>query len=194
MKRIVKRWLLIAPVVGFGLLPSLVSRAVTTEAAVPVTTVERTTFTYDADSVHVVPDNVLSGPAAFQPSITPFGQVAGFLAAKGGTEVVQRAMSRAELEYLEKNGTLRFGKAGTELDPTFVSDAVNADLTRARLRLALPKTPEVRVTLEVEEGIFSAPSKVKPLDLGNGRILPGGGTERTATGVIRARVLGVDEF
>ncbi len=122
-------------------------------------------------------------------------------AAKGGTEIVQRAMTRAESEYLEEFGTIRFGKEGTEFDPHFVSDAVNSGLTRARLRLALPKTPEVRVTLEVEKGIFGKPSTVKPLDLGKGRVLPGkgrvlpgGGTERTATGVVRARVLGVDEF
>lgn len=96
-------------------------------------------------------------------------------------------MSRAELDYLRANGTIRFGKPGTELDPHFVSDAVNSDLTRARLRLALPQAKDVRVTLEVETGVFSPSRTVRPLDLGNGRILPGGGTERTVVSRIFRR-------
>ena len=99
-------------------------------------------------------------------------------------------MSKAELDYLEKNGVLRFGR----IDTTYVSDAVNTTATRARQRLALPKKQEIHVTLEVEKGIFSSPTRVKPLDLGNGQILPGGGMERTATGRISAKVLKVKEY
>jgi RHS repeat-associated protein len=109
-------------------------------------------------------------------------------AARGGTEVVQRAMSRAELKAIEKSGTLsRGGRKG----PHYVSDAVNSDASRARERLALPQTPEVRVTMEVPSGVFSPPSKVAP-NFG----MPGGGIERTAPGDldIPVKILGVLEY
>jgi len=104
-------------------------------------------------------------------------------AARGGTEVVQRSMSRAELEATRSTGLIRGGKPG----PHFVTDAVNSDPLRARQRLALPQTPEVRVTLEVPDGTFSSPTKVRP-DHG----MPGGGTERVATGNIPVRILRTD--
>lgn len=101
-----------------------------------------------------------------------------------GFEVVQRAMSRAELEAME-NGLVRGGRNG----PHYVSDAVNSDALRARQRLALGETPEVRVTMEVPRGAFSPPSRVAPLNN-----MPGGGLERTATGNIPARITGVHNY
>lgn len=107
------------------------------------------------------------------------------LAAKGGTEVVQRAMSRAELAATESSGLLRGGRSGTH----YVSDAVNSTAGRAQQRLALPQTPQVRVTLEVPSGRFSPPSRVQP-----NFNMPGGGMERTATGDLPVRILRVDEY
>ena len=55
--------------------------------------------------------------------------IGDFLATKGGTETVQRAMSRAELESIKKSGILsRGGRSGDH----FVSDAVNSNANRAR--------------------------------------------------------------
>lgn len=70
-----------------------------------------------------------------------------------------------------------------------MSNAVNSNALRARQRLSLRQTPEVRATLEVPKGQFSAPSKV-----GSMYGMQGGGAERKATGVVPARVLGVDEY
>jgi len=107
------------------------------------------------------------------------------LAAESGTEVVQRAMSRAELAATESSGLLRGGRSGTH----YVSDAVNSTAGRAQQRLALPQRPEVRVTLEVPSGRFSPPSRVQP-----NFNMPGGGVERTATGDLPVRILRVDEY
>lgn len=96
-----------------------------------------------------------------------------------GFEVVERAMSPAELRATVETGLLRGGRAGTH----YVSDAVNNDAIRARLRLALPRTPEVKVTLEVPRGRFSAPRTVRPA-FG----MMGGGTERVATGALRVTI------
>ncbi len=101
-----------------------------------------------------------------------------------GTEVVQRWMSRAELDATRDIGLLRGGRGGTH----YVTDAANSDPLRARSRLALPQTPEVRVDLQVPRGIFSAPSRVEPA-FG----MPGGGLERTATGNVPCVVLCVWE-
>ena len=106
------------------------------------------------------------------------------------TETVQRAMSRAELDATNKTGLLRGGRAGTH----YVSDTVNSTAGRAQQRLALPTQPEIRVTLEVKRGTFSAPSTVAPYRLPNGTILNGGGTERTAVGDVPVRILRVDEL
>ncbi|MEM9280994.1 MAG: DUF6531 domain-containing protein [Verrucomicrobiota bacterium] len=102
------------------------------------------------------------------------------LAARQEVEIVQRAMSRVELESIQDLGVLsRGGRPG----PHFVSDAVNSTSTRARQRLALPGTPEVRVTLEVPRGAFSPPTTVRPYRIpGTNQVLPGGGLERTAPG------------
>ena len=95
-------------------------------------------------------------------------------ATKRGTETVQRAMSRGELEAIQNSGVLsRGGRAG----PHYVSDAVNSTASRARQRLALPGTPEVRVTMDVPKGVFSSSSKVNPKFN-----MPGGGMERIAPG------------
>lgn len=104
---------------------------------------------------------------------------------RAGTEIVQRAMSRGELRAIQGSGVLsRRGRAGSH----YVSDAVNSGALRARQRLALPGTPEVRVTLEVPSGIFGPPSRVGP-NFG----MPGGGMERSAAGSldIPAKVLDV---
>jgi hypothetical protein len=106
------------------------------------------------------------------------------------TEIVQRAMSRAELDATNKTGLLRGGRAGTH----YVSDTVNSTAGRAQQRLALPRSPEIRVTLEVKRGTFSVPSTVAPYRLPNGTILHGGGTERTAVGEVPVRILRVDEL
>lgn len=106
-------------------------------------------------------------------------------AGKGGTEAVQRVMSRAELEATQQTGLVRGGRDGTH----YATDAANSDALRARERLALPQTPEVRVTLKVPEGAFSSPSRVQP-----GFGMPGGGMERTATGKVPAKVVRVDEL
>ncbi|MBI4212249.1 MAG: hypothetical protein HY540_06390, partial [Deltaproteobacteria bacterium] len=103
----------------------------------------------------------------------------------GGTEIVQRAMSRVEFEATLETGLLRGGREGTH----YVSDAVNSDALRAQQRLSLEQTPEMRVELEVPRGVFSSPSRVQPFTHPQGGTLPGGGTERTAVGNISVRVL-----
>ncbi|QQR72312.1 MAG: hypothetical protein IPJ17_12350 [Holophagales bacterium] len=114
--------------------------------------------------------------------IAPLSSLLRRGATAGATEVVQRAMSTAELEATRASGLLRGGRSGTH----YVSDAISSSADRARQRLALAQTPEVRVTLEVPAGAFSAPTRVTPA---NG--MPGGGMERTATGSILVRILDV---
>src|SRR6266542_5857817 len=99
------------------------------------------------------------------------------------TVTVQRWMSKAELKATRDTGLLRGGREGTH----HVTDAANADPLRARQRLALDRTPEVKATLEVPANALSAPSRVNPKFN-----MPGGGMERTATGNVPARVVGVD--
>jgi hypothetical protein len=118
------------------------------------------------------------------------GSRAAAVAAEGTTEVVQRAMSRAELEATLSSGLLRGGRGGTH----YVADAVNSTATGAQSRLALPVRPEVRVTLEVPAGRFTLPSRVQPYEVAPGQVLPGGGMERTATGPVQVRVLSVEDL
>jgi hypothetical protein len=106
-------------------------------------------------------------------------------AAGGGVEVVQRAMSLAELEATVATGLIRGGRSGTH----YVSNAVNKNALRARQRLALGQTPQVRVTMEVPRGVFSPPSAVRPM-----LRMPGGGMERTATGNVPVRILGIHRY
>jgi len=115
------------------------------------------------------------------------------VATRGGTEVVQRAVSRAELESIQRTGVLsRGGRPGD----FFASPSINSNANRARQRLALPNRPDARVTLEVPSGVFSQPTRVGPLRLEGGGTLPGGGLERIAPGSsdIPVRILRVDEF
>jgi hypothetical protein len=102
-----------------------------------------------------------------------------------GNGKVQRAMSCAEREATQATGMVRGGRSGTH----YVSDAVNSDPLRARQRLALGQTPEVKVTMEVPEGAFSPPSRISPLNN-----MPGGGMERTATGEVPATIVRIDEY
>jgi hypothetical protein len=107
------------------------------------------------------------------------------VAAEKTTETVQRAMSQAELQATKDTGLLRGGRDGTH----YVSDAVNSDAKRAQQRLSLKDTPEVKTTLEVPAGTFSTPSKVEP-KFG----MPGGGTERTASGNIPVTIKKVEKL
>jgi hypothetical protein len=136
-------------------------------------------------------DPQLAENARNLPLLIPIGRLAevakvgeAVVAAEKETEIVQRAMSKAELKATEETGLLRGGKVGTIKDPHYVSEAVNSDAKRARQRLALGNTPEVKATLEVPAGKFSPPSEVKPLNK-----MPGGGTERTATGIVPAKII-----
>ena len=91
------------------------------------------------------------------------GRVVGVASER--TEIVQRAMSKAEFQNIRQTGLLsRDGRLGNH----YVSDAVNSTANRARQRLALPVQPEVRVTIEVPYGVFSSPAKVQPYVLPNG--------------------------
>ena len=94
-------------------------------------------------------------------------------------------MSRAELQATERTGLIRGGREGTH----YVSDNVNTNALRARQRLALPQTPEVRVTLEVPEGAFTPPKLVDP-----DYMMPGGGMERSGSGAIACRIIAVQEY
>lgn len=102
------------------------------------------------------------------------------VAANGETELVQRWMSRAELDATIDTGLVRGGRDGTH----YVTDFANHNALRARQRLALPQTGEVRVQLEVPRGAFSTPKRVGP-----DYFMPGGGMERTATGAVPCRVV-----
>jgi len=104
-------------------------------------------------------------------------------ASDAGTEVVQRWMSNAELEATQATGLMRGGREGTH----YATDAANTSAKRARQRLSLSNTPDVRVTMEVPSGAFSSPSRVEP-NFG----MPGGGMERTATGNIPVEIVKVD--
>ena len=120
--------------------------------------------------------------------INPFGKlakaakvakVAGKAAKSGGTETVQRWMSKAELKVTQETGLIRGGRDGVH----YVTDAANSSAKRARQRTSLDTTPEVRVTMDVPAGTFSSPTKVLPKHR-----MPGGGSERTATGKISATI------
>ena len=106
-------------------------------------------------------------------------------AGRQGVEVVQRAMSKAELKATKATGLLRGGREGTH----YVSNSVNNSARRAQKRLALSGKPELKVTMEVPSGAFSDPTKVPP-KFGQ----PGGGMERTATGEVPVRILKEREY
>ena len=96
-------------------------------------------------------------------------------ASKKGTETVQRWMSKTELISTKQTGLLRGGRGGTH----YVTNSANINANRARQRLSLDRTPEVRVTREIPAGKLSSPTKVSPQ-----YNMLGGGMERTATGDI----------
>lgn len=100
-------------------------------------------------------------------------------AADEGTEIVHRAMSRAELEATRKTGLVRGGRSG----PHYVTDSANSNALRARQRLALPQTPELIVGLRVPGGVFGPPTRVGP-NFG----MPGGGLERRGVGRIPCQI------
>lgn len=93
-------------------------------------------------------------------------------------------MSRADLEATLETRLVSGGRPGTH----YVTDFASHNAERARQRLALPQTPEVRVQLEVPRRFFSPPKRV---DRAYG--MPGGGMERTATGPITCQVVCVWE-
>jgi hypothetical protein len=93
-------------------------------------------------------------------------------------------MSRAELDATLETGLVRGGRPGTH----YVTDFASHNAQRARQRLALPQTPEVRVQLEVPRGVFSPPKRVEPA-----YGIAGCGKERTATGPVPCQVVGVWE-
>jgi hypothetical protein len=66
-------------------------------------------------------------------------------------------MSTAKLEATKDTGLARGGRDGL----TYVTNDVYYTADSARQALALPQTPEVRVTLGVQAGVFSPPSVVK---------------------------------
>lgn len=106
---------------------------------------------------------------------------AGNLGGKS-TIVVERWMSEAELKATQKTGLLRGGREGTH----YVTQSASHNANKARQRLALDHTPEVRVKLEVPSDKFTEPSVVKP-DYN----MPGGGLEMTAEGVIPVNIIKV---
>lgn len=62
-------------------------------------------------------------------------------------------------------------------------------MNQLRQRMALPQTPEVKVTMEVPADSFGPSTKVTPK-----YNMPGGGMERTATGPVPARILNVEGY
>ena len=88
------------------------------------------------------------------------------------TEIVQRWMSRGELEAIGNTGLLRGGRPGRN----YVTNNANSSPLRARQRLALDHTPEILVTVEVPKNIFPQPTRVAP-QYG----MSGGGMERMTT-------------
>lgn len=137
---------------------------------------------YENDQLGGATVGTLLPLVAGRPSVSA-GRGTASRGAVSRVETVQRWMSRAELDATNATGLLRGGRDGTH----FVTDSANASAKRARQRMALPQTPEVRVTMEVPGDTFSAPSRVEPA-FG----MPGRGMERTATGRVPVKVLKVD--
>ena len=111
----------------------------------------------------------------------------GIVALTAPLEAGMMLGGEGEAKGAYQTGLLRGGKEGVH----YVSDAVNSDVKRAQQRLSLdPKNKyDVRTTLEVPKGKLSPPTKVKP---DNG--MPGGGTERTGTGKIPAKIIRTEEY
>jgi len=104
---------------------------------------------------------------------------------KAETEIVQRAMTKAELKSTESTGLIRGGREGTH----HVSNAIGNDAKKVRQRLALDNTPEVKVSMKVPKGSFSNPSRIEAANK-----MPGGGFERKATGNIPVEIVKVKKL
>jgi RHS repeat-associated protein len=111
----------------------------------------------------------------------------GRLGGREGTEIVERAMSKAELRATRETSLVRGGREGVH----HVTNSVSKSATKAQQRLGLESKPEVAAQLKVPKGQFSAPTRVKAVDHPKGGVLPGGGLERTATGNVPAKVIRV---
>lgn len=98
-------------------------------------------------------------------------------------EIIERWMSRAEMNTTQETGLMRAGRPGIH----FATGAANTSAFRARQRLALPQTPEVRVTMEVQGGKFGPATPVEPRFN-----MLGGGLERQATGKVSVEIVHVD--
>lgn len=72
------------------------------------------------------------------------------------TENVVRVMSKIEATATKSTGLVRGGREGTH----YVTTAASNDAKRAAQRLALPQTPEVKVTLQVPKGAFQNQRKL----------------------------------
>jgi hypothetical protein len=97
----------IAAGAGLLLLGPMTVPAVTTQAAIPITTVAQVSCDYDAGSVRNGSDNVLIGSDASQQPVPFFGQFAKIVAAKnagGAADAFQGAILTEHLTQLEKYG------------------------------------------------------------------------------------------
>jgi len=79
-------WLKVSVAFGLGLFPSLTAPAITTQFTVPLPTIEKTTYVYDADIVQFASDNALTESKSSGDSASLFGPLAGLDAAKGATK------------------------------------------------------------------------------------------------------------
>jgi hypothetical protein len=105
----------------------------------------------------------------------------------GGKIVVERVMSRAELQATESSGLLRGGRSGTH----FVTDDVGTDSSLgAKSRLDLPTEPEFKVTIELDKNAVSGSSPVPGNQFGE----VGGGTQRMGTGNVQVKILSVQRL
>jgi len=108
----------------------------------------------------------------------------------GGKIVVERVMTMAELEATESTGLLKGGRGGTLGNPNYVTDTAPDTVVGAKADLALPGTPTVKVTMELDtSGTGAALGKSGPVKADFGQ--PGGGTERLAIGQMPAKILSV---
>ena len=108
------KWTRLFLVFGAFLSPE-VSPAVTTEAAIPVATVEQATYAYDAGSVRVVSDNVVTSSESLGQPDPYWGLIAKIVAAKsvpGIARITPGSLPAAEEASLLK--TLGHIDAGTK--------------------------------------------------------------------------------
>ena len=75
-------WLKVSVAVGLVLFLPLTAPAITTQFTVPLPTIEKTTYVYDADFVQVASDNALTESKSSGDSASLFGPLAGLVAAE----------------------------------------------------------------------------------------------------------------